>query len=46
MTKPMVHPGLNRNGVMTAFSSFDECKQAFSEVLGLLYNRKAYKLRG
>ena len=38
--KPMVsHPGLTRNGVMTAFSSFEECKKAFPEVLGLLYNR-------
>ena len=35
----MVSQWTNRNGVMTAFSSFEEFKKAFSEVLGLLYNR-------
>ena len=35
----MVGLGLSRNGVMTAFSSFEECKKAFPEVLSLFYYR-------
>ncbi len=41
LASPMINipKSCQRGGVMTAFSSLDQCREAFAEVLSLFYNR-------